>query len=519
MRQLTSVMAQALESFESRPGYKILAYDPTLDTISQVVTGTATQTPLDVTEYCTNITWESDKISFILADSDDLFNPDTGSNRNYFKDTAIIRFIEGDERVPEIEWMPMFTGQIHGQIGWRISRQQKVLESKVTAYSRENSHIFQRRKITTKEYTIGTDIGIAIIDICNSFLGLTTEEIRIPTVCGYQFMHLTNQLSQVTPWEGITALLQTVGMVPYFDGEGKLAAFQKDMGRPPTNIYEDTTDIYDYEIPENVGDGINKVRVVFLSANLSKVTGQNQILGTAQITTGFFTGRENLDCWWSEDRQQRAENTRMRILKGINDNLIPWIGSESYTQKSEYQGTIVVTISIWVPILATVLLATYVVMAFIPNWVVTIPFAFMPTINLGSVIQAAALIGVLIIMMSLGSAQYEIWGTPYDYVYREMESVAIEQGLAYWEENELKIENAFLGSHVQADLIAVIELIWEKCKNYTRKLKVRNDLKLELGDIVVVPDGRKFVIISMNKVVKKGEVPLLSLDCYKVMTV
>ena len=517
MRTLSTAMTEAQESFNPFPFYKILAYDPTLDTISEIVTGTSTQTPLDVTEYCTNVSWEISKISFTLADSDGIFHPDTGSMRAYFKDGAIIRLVEGDERVSESDWMVMFTGQIHGQIGWKISRQQMVLESRISVYSRENSQLYQRRKITTSEYTIGTDIGICLMEICTSFLGLTSEEIRIPTVLGYQFMHITNQLSQVTPWEGIQALLQTVGMVPFFDGEGKLAAFNKNMGRPYSRVYDDLTNIYDYEIPENVGDGINKVRIVFLSANLSKVTGQVQVLGTAQITTGFFTGREELDCWWSDDRKQRAENTYMVTLKGINDNLIPFIGTEEYTEMTEFHGTIVITISIWVPILATVMLAAYVGLSLIPDAWSGQFFGF--TIPYGRVLQAIDLIGILALMMSLGSAQYEIWGTPYDYVYREMEAIAVEQGLSYWEENELKIENAFLGGYDQADIIAVTELIWEKCKNYTRRLRVRNDLSLEVGDIIVIPDGRKFVIINMSKTIKKGEVPALTLDCYKVMTV
>ena len=45
-----------------------------------------------------------------------------------------------------------------------------------------------------------------------------------------------------------------------------------------------------------------------------------------------------------------------------------------------------------------------------------------------------------------------------------------------------------------------------------------DDLALEMGDIVVLPDGRKFLITNLAKQIKRGEVPILTLDGFKVMT-
>jgi hypothetical protein len=514
MRTLSSSMIAVQSTYNKKPTYKILAYDPAVDNISAVVRGTATQTPFDATEYCLNVSWNTTKISFTLVDSDGIFHPDTGANRNYFSNNATIRLIEGYEGIDESEWVASFTGQIHGQVGWRNSRRTKSLESKITVYSRESSQALSRRLITTNEYTIGTDIGVAVYDLCVNFIGLDPTEVRIPTALGYQFMHLTNQLSQVSPWQGINSLLETVGMVPFFDGDGKLTVFNKSLNRAPNRTFE-LTDIYDYEIPENVQDGINKIIVTFLSASLSKITGDTQVLGTANITTGFFTGSERLECWWSEDRRQRAENTWMHTLKGINDNLIPFIGTESYSESSEFGGVISISISVWVPILATVMVIIYVVMSFIPDFWAGMFFGV--TIPWGRVIQSIALLTILILMMSLGSAQYEIVGTPFDYAYKELKSIAIEDGLAYWEENEKEIRNDFIGNYEQADYIAFVELCWEKTMEYSRRLLVVDDLALERGDIVVVPDGRKFVIMEMSKTLVRGEVPVLTIDCYKVM--
>ncbi len=132
--------------------------------------------------------------------------------------------------------------------------------------------------------------------------------------------------------------------------------------------------------------------------------------------------------------------------------------------------------------------------------------------------QAQALIGILLIMMSIGSAQYEIWGTPYDYAYLEKQSVAIEEGLEYWLENEKEIKNDFIDTHDQADTIAVTELIWEKSLSRPRRIAIEDDPALEVGDIVALPDGRKVLVTALNKKIKRGEVPTLVIDGGKVMT-
>jgi len=128
------------------------------------------------------------------------------------------------------------------------------------------------------------------------------------------------------------------------------------------------------------------------------------------------------------------------------------------------------------------------------------------------------MIGILLIMMSIGSAQYEVWGTPYDYAYLEKQSVAIEEGLEYWLENEKEIKNDLIGTHDQADTIAVTELIWEKSLSRPRRIAIEDDPALEVGDIVALPDGRKILVTGLNKKIRRGEVPTLVIDGGKVMT-
>jgi hypothetical protein len=518
MRNISPAMQQVIDSGFRRPAYRIFAWDPTATTISKVVCAIGILTdpgPVDLTAYASDLSWTDKQLSFSLVDPSGFFHPDFGEYRNYLKDQAIIRLVEGDETVDEAGWVITFTGQIHGQIGWKKSRKTGEKVAKVTVYGRNETQAFKRRKITSDKYTVGTDLGVALYDICSTFMGLTVNEMRIPYTLGRQFQHQTNQLCQVTPWDAISSLLEVVCYQPFFDGEGKLSYINKSLNRPAAYYFEEEGRIAELEIPERSQDSINKVTVTFLDSQLERKDSAYQKLGGAQVTTGFFSMHETLPCWWSDDHKQRANGTNMVVIKSVNSGILP-VGTESYSQIDDFHGKIEVEISVWVPILATVMVLDYLAAALIPDYVASVILGV--TIPWGRVIQALDMIAILLIMMSIGSAQYEIYGTPFDYAYLEKKSIAIEDGLEYWLENNLDIKNDFIGTHDQADIIATTELIWQKCLAAPRKVALIDDLRLEVGDIIGQPDGRKMVIAGMSKTIKRGEVPTLILEGSKVLT-
>ncbi len=59
----------------------------------------------------------------------------------------------------------------------------------------------------------------------------------------------------------------------------------------------------------------------------------------------------------------------MQVIKSVNSGLLP-VGDESYAEIDEFHGEIEVEISVWVPILATVMALEYVAAAFIPDDVI-----------------------------------------------------------------------------------------------------------------------------------------------------
>ena len=530
MRPLLPDLQAALADGQRRPAYQLLAFDTTIDSISAIVAGTFTQTPFDLTPYADKISWSQPQLSFTLVDPQGIFHPDLGAQKNYLANGAVIRLREGDSRVPESDWSNSFTGLIQGQIGWQTDRSSQILSAAITAFSRDNNQALKRRLISTSSYSVGTDLGVILHDIANAFLGFTEPEIRIPKALGLQTLFISTQISQMAPWDAITKILETGGLVPFIDGDGRLACYNQNMQRPPDLVLSDFQGIFDYNIPENNKEPYNMIKVTFIDCNLSKVPGTDQKLGSAQVTTGFFSMGEKLECWWSDDHTQRAENTRLKIIKSVNSGLLP-VGKEIYTQEDDFHGTIKIEIEVWVPILATVMLMEYLAAAAIPDTsapgqpvqtdVVTgtgITIAPWPNIPWGKVLQAQAMVAIMLITMSLGSAQYEVWGSPFDYAYVEEYSIALEDGLSYWQENQKEIKNDLVGSYDRADYLALTELIWKKSNGYPRKLTIADELILELGDIVQLPDGRKFCITALAKDIQRGEIPILNLDGIKVLT-
>jgi hypothetical protein len=521
MRPLSSQLAAALAQGQPQPARKLLAYDPAIDSISAIVLGQATQTPFDLTPYCSDINWAPAQLSFTLADPGSLFNPDAGSARAFLVDRAIIRLLEGDARVPEADWMWTFTGCIHGQIGWQESRASKKMEGKVTVMARENTSSFKKRSITTRKYTVGSDIGVMLADLCTQFLGVSAGERRLPEVLGLQLLHNVNQLSQVPPWDGLSAILETISHIPYFDGEGKLTAINQNLSRAVDRVLPDYIQVLDWQIPARSQDFYNRIDVTFTDAEMSRVDGADQKLGSANITTGFFEESVKLKCYWSDDRRQRAYKTRLKKVKSLNTTVARLIWghnpfTESYQALDEFHGEISIKTSILVPIAGMAFFADYLAACFIPDSVVAVIGGV--TIPVGRVIEGADMVGMLMVMMTFGSGQYEIWGTPYDFAYLERKAVAIQDGLEYWEENPRAIKNDFLGSMDQARAVAMTQLTWEESNACPRQLILNNDLTLEKGDIIQLPDGRKFLITDLGKTIKRGEMPVLTLQGFKVRT-
>lgn len=540
MRALPNSLATALSTGTRRPIYRVYVW--TASSYTEVVTGTNTEAPFDLTPYITEMKWSPEQLGISFTDPEADLHPDYGQYRAKLANGVIVRLKEGDTRVDEAAWVFTFTGKVKGQYGYMYSRSDKTFKGQVTAYFRGAEQSFKRRQITTREYTVGTDMGVTVGDILG-MIGITENERRLSPALGRSFCHKTNQIAQLSPWEALSVLLYPAFLVPFFDGEGRFYGYWRHVSKNPDLVLPDYIRVHRLEATAQTGEPTNKVVIKYLDSNLSEIEGVDQKLGSASITTGFFTSREELKCYWSEDRKQRARNTYLKIVKSVNDNLLP-VGSESYEETDAYSGKITITISAWVPTLAGALLAMYLGRAAMPDktestatnkapaLISVDPVSHTGTIYPGTVVtsedtgftipwgrieQATILIGILAVMMSLGSAQYEVWGTPFDLVYLEKEQIVMEEGVEYWAENEVEVENDFIGTAEVAEACGINELHYCRSSFNARRLILDDMPGIEPGDVIALPDEGRFFITGLSKSIKPGAVPLLEVSCFKIL--
>lgn len=496
-----------LEAPVNFPKVKLLSFDPALDTWGEIIDGTYSQTPTDLTAYVQKMEWGYNQLSVQLADDSNLsFHPDGGVLRTKIRSGRIIRLYEGFEGLAETDWLVTFSGTVEGTYSWTYTRN-SAIQIDFSVYNRGNNQAWKRRPVTSRNFSVGTDYGLMFQNIAKDIMALTTPEVLVPAAWSASFDKNSNQYVAAPPWDGLEGLLFLVMRVPWFNGKGQLTSVQTTQDRVTYSLTDDTQ-IVKYDAKGGNVEVVNKVVITYLDNQLSEVDGEWQVLGTASVTTGFFTPSVELDVYYSDDRRTRGRNTQFLIKQSVNSGLIP-VGSESYQELDVFHGRITIEVSSYVPILATVLLALYLGAAIIPDLVITLGFIVSGgvTVSVGRIIEAIAMVTMLILMMSLGTGQYEVWGIPYEMVYLEKQYIAIVSGLEFWQEREKTITNQFISTETQARPLALNELFKEQMKGHPRTLTLKHDPRYEPGDIIQFSNGTKFYIDDAKKSIQRNNGP------------
>lgn len=511
----TTAMDAAIDTLVQRPKFKLLSYDvsqATGDTWGAIIRGEALQTPVDLTAYASQIQWSYDRLSVTIADDNGLFHPDNGANRCALKPGRGLRLLEGAEGVPEDEWIPIFSGPIQGPYGWTQSRGPVPVVT-VQAFTRDTDQAWNRRMVTSKEYTVGADWGNMFFNLAQDVMGLEDAEMNVPATWNLAFDKNSNQIVNIPPWEGLTSLAQGNFNRIWFNGNGQLSMYPFTLDRI-NKVLTDNKVLGQYSQPGNNSEIINKVVVTYLDNVLTKVVGARQSLGTANVTTGFFDLETKLDVFYSEDKKQRAQNVELVVKNSINQNdLGISIGTETLNIKNEFGGELVITVDAFVSALATAGIAGIIASSYIGDTVVGVGSG--TTIPTGRIIEGAAIVSVLIAMMILGTGVYEIVGEPYDYAFLEKQAIAMLDGIPFWEEKQKDIRNDFISTEEHAHQLALNELLFEQSLGHPRAMVVQNDPRIEKGDIIQLANGTKFFVQQASKTITRGGTVQLNLQGFK----
>lgn len=473
------------------------------DTWADIIAGTYSQTPVDLTSFVTTFNWSYDQLAVSMVDDGELsFHPDGGALRRTIQQGRGIRLQEGLEGLATSEWIWTFSGQIEGTYSWVYTRADSI-NIGFTAFNRGNNQAWKRRNVTGKEFTVGADWSAPFMDISKTIMGLEDNEVAVTEPWNLTLDKNSNQIVNIPPWEALEDLLLGVNETPWFNGKGQLASYKTTQDRVTVTLPNDEK-VNKYEMKAASTETINKIIFTYIDNQLSRVDGQHQLLGSAMVTTGFFRPYQNMDVWWSDDHRQRASGITMRVIQSVNDSLLP-IGHESLQFADEFHGRVHVSIFIYTSILVVGLLVIYAVLASRPEAVQVGPTGTGATIpSTKTWFEIIALVLILIIMMSMGTGQYELWGTPYDMVYLEKQYIAMKDGLNYWDEREKEINNQFVSLESMAKVLALNALYFEVMKENPRTMTLKYDPRYEPGDIIQFANGVKFYVEQARKTVRRG---------------
>lgn len=406
----------------------------------------------------------------------------------------------------QLNGQTLWVGIIDSISNYNLESGSRKLEIKV--YSRDNTPTWKDIKRVTPLYASGTPVNQIANDVAAA-VGLQPAEIALPLTSTYT-VHSNLQLGNMAGWDMLVNTLQSSGIDPYIDARGVLKGIYRDLGRVSDVVL--TTDRLKAITASKSKSPITSVRVLWLDPVLSEVVHQDQVLGEATITAGFFQLHQNLDVYFSADRTQRAKGTYMVIKQSANSGLLP-VCSENYIVFDELHGQIQLTTAVWAPLLATASLAEIIAYSFVPDGLITGGFIIGggQTIPYGRLLNAAAEVAVMLIMMSIGTGMYEIRGTPYDLVNARNRTEATAKGVPDWLIQNEDIETDFIMNETHAQTVAARELIYRARSASTYNAQIADDPRIERGDIVELPDGSRIYVLDYARDITHGSKSLLQL--------
>jgi hypothetical protein len=377
----------------------------------------------------------------------------------------------------------------------------------LTARSRDASAAWRDVPRITPLYQQGTRLELIARQVASS-LGLLSREIVVPSL-GVHTVFSATQLAGISAWQMFEALLLPAGYYPRVDTIGRFRPFSRDTRRR-ADLRLGADRIQSINGSRSM-PSLSRLRVKWVDPNLTYVAQQDQKLSDANMTAGFFQLRQRQPIQFSNDGTQRATATRMVIVQSANAGLIP-ICDETYEQTSETSAMITLETYAFVPILLAMMVAVRAAGG-IPD---IAPSFGGPTNPVGKRIHAALELGVLLILASIGTGSYEVWGTPYDYVHARNTTEAFVAGASSLMEKVEDLELDFIMNPGHARAVAGRELLYRVLSATSYGAEIVDDPRLEVGDIIELPDRSRLFITSYSRDLSHGSAAILNVQGFQV---
>lgn len=456
---------------------------------------------LDLTPFATSVRQTQDELSVSLAWHLELYGVAQPKARR-----PISVAVNGDL---------LFVGLIETVNDYRLSTGTRTMS--VTARTRDATPAWREAPRVTDAYPQGTRLDVIARDVAEVLL--SPGEVLLPTLA-ISAPQSSTQLAELSTWAMLEALLLPAGYTPAIDALGRLFVWSRDVLRAAD------IGLSEERLLEVSGGrstpAVTRLQVKWLDPALTRVEQQDRVVGQANITAGFFQVKQEQELWFSDDHTQRVRGTRLVIRQSANSGLLDFCDEEWELiglggGEGDLHGKILVTTSVWAPLLATAALGTMLNAATIPDGVASLGAGV--TIPQGRIIQAVAEGVILLIMMSIGTGSYEVWGVPYDYVNGRNTTEAYDRNAAAGEDKVKSIETDFVMNEAHAQAVAAREFLFAALSANSFGLTMVDDLRVQVGDIIELPDETRLFVTGFDRNLTHGASATLQVQGFQIPAV
>ena len=206
----------------------------------------------------------------------------------------------------------------------------------------------------------------------------------------------------------------------------------------------------------------------------------------------------------------------MRVIASINAGLVP-IGEERYQQIDQFHGLIEVETDSLIAGVAIASLGTVLSATYIPDGVVTagIGASAGETIPIGRIVHGIAEAALLLIMMSIGVGNYEIWGEPVDFVHAVNKTEAFDENAPFWMERVDEEQNDLIFDEDHAQDTCVRELLHRVASQNKWDTEITDDARIEPGDILQLPDESRLFVTDYTRSLMRDSAAVLTVSGFR----
>lgn len=353
-------------------------------------------------------------------------------------------------------------------------------------------------------------------EIINSLLidhtNLTSAEIDLGS---FTNRHLIDyQVVDEKLLEAMEEILDHFGVVLYASTDNKITTKEIKFTGSADNTYSDASKIIEFTPDDNFSDYTNRVTVNGEGLNPIEVLYDEELLTNYNGTGGWWeTGSEERTIYYSEDREKKARNARLNVVKSIGDFEILWQESNGKEYLSgEDENGYYCTLIIEFPGLMAVLIAL--IAAVIALGVAAVGCDWGNYCG-GMLMAFSVLISAVSYLLGqVATYEYEIWGRPFGEELQQYSASADDTELQEFLDDlviEETIEDPFCYTESECQRVADYEMNVVKAQRRRISFSKIAHIQDEPGDILQVthPYSRTSLnvfVTDVSRTFKRGTV-------------